>query len=763
VKPYTVAVRALCEFSAKRGDLDLRFTPAPSALEGIEGHALVVGRRAASYQSEVSLSGEFEELRVRGRADGFDPERLRLEEIKTFKGRLESMPANHRALHWAQLKVYGALQCQALGLERIELALVYFDVNRQTETVFTEQASALELQAFFQQQCAFFLNWARLESAHRAARDEALTRLSFPHGEFRVGQRSLAEAVYKGAVARRCLLAQAPTGIGKTIATLFPLLKAAPAQGLDKIVFLTAKTSGRGLALDTLATLRARLQIDGPEARLRVLELLAKDKACEHPDKACHGESCPLAQGFYDRLPAARVAAVQLPSMDRQALRDCAREHQVCPYYLSQELARWADVIVGDYNYYFDQTALLHGMAQAYGWQLAVLVDEAHNLVERARKMYSAELDQQALAWLSKTAPTSLKKPLDRVKKAWAQLAKAQTEPYQVHAEIPAPLLTALQQAVSSITEYWVEHPADHDEALQSFYFEALHFTRMAETFGPHALCDATLETAEPGAFSRNKRNLRLHLRNVVPASFLKQRFETAQAITLFSATLQPSQFYLDLLGLPENTAWIDVASPFRAEQLQVRIAGHISTRYRDREASLQALVQLMAAQYRARPGNYLAFFSSYSYLEQALQALQRQHPDLPTWAQSRRMSEGAQQAFLERFSAASQGIAFAVLGGSFSEGVDLPGARLIGAFIATLGLPQVNEVNEQFRQRLDDLLGQGYDYTYVFPGLQKVVQAAGRVIRTVEDQGVIHLMDDRYLSPQVQQLLPSWWGLQDQ
>nr|WP_246448517.1 ATP-dependent DNA helicase [Roseateles oligotrophus] len=743
----------MCEFSAKRGDLDLRFTPAPSALEGIEGHALVVGRRAAGYQSEVSLSGEFEDLRVRGRADGYDPERLRLEEIKTFKGRLEAMPANHRALHWAQLKVYGALQCQALGLESIELALVYFDVKHQTETVFTERAAADDLQAFFQQQCEFFLGWARLESAHREARDEALLGLRFPHGEFRAGQRALAEAVYKGAVAGRCLLAQAPTGIGKTIATLFPLLKAAPAQGLDKIVFLTAKTSGRGLALDSLASLQT-------PARLRVLELIAKDKACEHPDKACHGESCPLAQGFYDRLPAARLAAIRLSTLDRQALRDCAREHAVCPYYLSQELARWADVIVGDYNYYFDQTALLHGMAQAYGWKLAVLVDEAHNLVERARKMYSAELDQQALAWLGKSAPAALKKPLERVKKAWAQLAKAQSQPYQVHAEIPAQLLTALQQAVSSITEYWVEHPADNDEALQGFYFEALHFTRMAESFGPHALCDTTLEAPEPGAFARNKKNLRLHLRNVVPAAFLKERFETAHAITLFSATLQPSQFYRDLLGLPDNAAWVDVASPFRAEQLQVRIAGHLSTRYRDREASLQALVQLMAAQYRARPGNYLAFFSSYSYLEQALQALQRQHPELPTWTQSRRMSEGAQQQFLDRFSATSQGIAFAVLGGSFSEGVDLPGARLIGAFIATLGLPQVNEVNEQFRQRLDDLLGQGYDYTYVFPGLQKVVQAAGRVIRTVDDEGVIHLMDDRYLSPQVQQLLPSWWGL---
>ena len=227
---------------------------------------------------------------------------------------------------------------------------------------------------------------------------------------------------------------------------------------------------------------------------------------------------------------------------------------------------------------------------------------------------------------------------------------------------------------------------------------------------------------------------------------------------TLFSATLQPARYYADLLGLPDDHVWVDVESPFAAQQLQVQVARHISTRYPHRAASLAPIAALMAQQFRARPGNYLAFFSSYDYLQQAAALFAQQHPDVPHWCQSRRMLEGEQRDFLARFTDSSNGIAFAVLGGAFAEGIDLPGKRLIGAFLATLGLPQVNPVNEQIRGRMQALFGAGYDYTYLYPGLQKVVQAAGRVIRTPSDEGVVHLMDDRFAQAQVRALLPAWW-----
>jgi DNA excision repair protein ERCC-2 len=744
---YTVAVRALCEFTAKAGDLDLRFTPSPTALEGIAGHAVVASRRATPYESEISLSGEYGQLLVRGRADGYDPASNRLEEVKTYRGELDAMPDNHRHLHWAQVRVYGWLLCQARGLAEVELALVYFDIGSQRETVLTEKREAGWLQACFEDQCRRFQAWAAQELAHRAARDAALLALPFPHAEFRPGQRHLATSVYRTARDGGCLMAQAPTGIGKTVGTLFPLLKACPGQALDKVFFLAAKTSGRALALDALAQIG-----QAGQPPLRVLELVARDKACEHPDKACHGASCPLAQGFYDRLPAARSAAVQASMLDRQGLRTVALAHQVCPYYLSMELARWADVIIGDYNYYFDLSAMLYGLTLSNQWRVAVLVDEAHNMVERARKMYSAELDQHDLKALRRTAPAPLKKPLDKLNRAWNALWRDQAEPYQVHEDLPDALVHALQQAGTSMTDYLAEHPTEVHEQLQRFYFDVLHFGRIAELFGAHSLFDVTLDAGG--------RSARLCLRNVVPAPFLKPRLATARATAMFSATLNPRPFYTDMLGLDDKTVWVDVESPFDAGQLAVQVVSHISTRYRQREQSAAPIADLVARQYAQQPGNYLAFFSSFDYLRQVATLLAERHPEVPFWEQSRGMEEGARNAFLARFTTESRGIGFAVLGGAFGEGIDLPGKRLIGAFIATLGLPQINPVNEQLRERMQQVFGAGYDYTYLYPGLQKVVQAAGRVIRTVDDRGVVYLIDDRYVRGEVRRLLPAWWDV---
>jgi len=748
---YRIAVRALCEFTAKVGDLDLRFTPSPTALEGIQGHRTVAARRCANYRSEVSLEGRFGALTVKGRADGYDPDANLLEEIKTYRGDLERMPANHRQLHWAQAKIYGWLLCQQLQLSSIRLALVYFDILSERETSLVEEHGAEALEQFFNQQCSLFLQWAEQELAHRHARDQAMAALSFPHPDFRPGQRSLAESVYKAVSTGRCLMAQAPTGIGKTLGTVFPMLKAMPGQQLDKLFFLTAKTPGRKLALDAAEVLFER----SPGLPLRVLELVARDKACEHPELACHGESCPLAKGFYDRLPAARQAASQVSLLDQQAVREIALEHGLCPYYLSQEMARWSDLLVADYNYYFDFSALLFGLAQANQWKVAALVDEAHNLVERGRSMYSASLDQYQLNAVRQVAPEPLKKPLQRLNREWNALHKEQSRPYQAYDQAPAPLLKALSLCISAIGDYLNDYPQGLDSRLQGFYFDALQFTRVAELFDEQFLFD----------ISKRELNARrslseLCLRNVVPAGFLAPRLSAARSTVLFSATLNPWHYYRDLLGLPETTVWVDVESPFSAAQLDVHIVSRISTRFAHRQASLAPIVELIASQFRRRPGNYLAFFSSFDYLQQVASLLAEQHPDIPLWQQSRGMDEGQRQAFLERFDADGQGVGFAVLGGAFGEGIDLPGSRLIGAFIATLGLAQLNPVNEQLKQRMAAIFGAGYDYTYLYPGLQKVVQAAGRVIRSQQDRGVVMLIDDRFAEPRIRQLLPGWWSL---
>lgn len=747
---YRVAVRELCEFTAKAGDLDLRFTPSPTAQEGIAGHRTVTARRGPQYQAEVALSGVFHELRIRGRADGYDAALNQLEEIKTYRGDLSSLPANHRQLHWAQAKVYGWLLCQQMQLAEVNLALVYFNIISEQETLVQQRFTAAELQAFFEIQAGIFLQWARQELAHRDARDLGLSALKFPHAGFRTGQRVLAESVYKAVSTGRCLMAQAPTGIGKTIGTVFPMLKAAPTRKLDKVFFLTAKTPGRKLALDALSVIGR----SAPELSLRVLEMVARDKACEYPDKACNGDSCPLAKGFYDRLPAARSEAMIKPWLDQAGVREVALGHQVCPYYLSQELARWSDVVIADYNYYFDLSGMLFGLSQFNQWRVAVLVDEAHNMVERTRSMYSATLDQYSMNQVRQSAPAPVKKALQRLNRDWNALHKEQVAPYQAYGATPAKFLNSLNLCITAFGDYFNEHPHAANGELQSFYFEAIQFGRIAELFDEHFLFD--ISKRELGSKSLS----RLCLRNVVPAGFVRPRLTAAISAVLFSATLNPRHFYRDLLGLPDTTAWVDVESPFQRSQLDVEIVSRISTRYTHRQASLAPIVELMARQFEARPGNYLAFFSSFDYLQQVADLMERSHPDVPVWKQSRGMAEAERQAFLERFTPGSQGIGFAVLGGAFGEGIDLPGARLIGAFIATLGLAQINPVNEQLKQRMSVLFGAGYDYTYLYPGMQKVVQAAGRVIRGLDDRGVVVLIDDRFAERKIQQLLPAWWQL---
>ncbi|HEY0681287.1 MAG TPA: ATP-dependent DNA helicase [Steroidobacter sp.] len=738
----SVAVRVLCQFTAKRGDLDLRFTPAPSAREGIAGHSIVAARRGREYEVEKALEGVHDGLHVRGRADGYDNQQRRLDECKTYRGVLARMPDNHRALHWAQAKMYGAMLCREQQLPELRVALVYFDVDSEEETVLAQDFRAETLQAFFEEHCSQYAVWARSELAHRQARDQALQALSFPF-DFYPAQRQLAESVYRAAVLGEHLLAQAPTGVGKTMGTLFPMLKAMGAQKIDRIFYLTAKTTGRQLALDALRALAP------PDIKLRVLEITAREKVCKHRDAACHGESCPLAKRFYDRLPAARAAALERGTMTRSVIDSVAAEHSVCPYFLSQELARWSDVIIGDYNYYFDQSAFLYGLAQEQGWRVGVLVDEAHNLIERARRMYSASIDAEGLRRARKKAPPMLRGVIERLSKEFQRIADAQEEAYQVYDSVPKTLLKALDTYITHQSEL-ADQAVPAPEPVQQLFFDALAFNSLMAELSDHSLFE--IANPEHATFS---------IRNVVPAPFLKLRFDNTRSVVLFSATLTPRDFYLDLLGLPETTRWLDVESPFSPDQLEVRVARHISTRYRHRDDSITPMVEVIVRQFERTPGNYFVFASSFDYLARIAEELDRVAPHIPNRLQHRNMSESERKQFLDDFEPDGRCIALAVLGGAFGEGIDLPGERMIGAFIATLGLPQLNDVSEQMRLRMDQLFEAGYAYTYLYPGLQKVIQAAGRVIRTRNDRGVVYLIDDRFARREVRELLPKWWRLQ--
>lgn len=747
-----VSVGVLCDFTARQGDLDLRFTPAPAASEGLQGHARMRARREASHAFERPVTVTCAGLAVRGRVDAVAHAGACVVEFKTHRGDLARMSPGLRHLHWAQLRCYGAMLAHELGWQQVRLQLVYENVQDGRESCLEDEVDAVVLWAELTQRCVRLAQWLALEQQHRRARDAWLDTLPFPRACFRPGQREAAEAVYKTLARQAALLLQAPTGLGKTLATLYPALRAMARQDYDRLVFLTMRGTGRDLARQAVQSL---LPTAGTAAPLRVLTLVARDQACEHPGTPCHGEACPLARGFFDRLDAARAAA--LPRFhqlaDPLAVRALARQHAVCPYYLTQSLAHWADVIVADANYWFDQQALLPALAREHDWRVALLVDEGHQLVARARAMYGASLSEITWRAAHRAAPRALRRALRPLATLWQ--AADWPVPTRLAAP-PAAWVAALQVVAGRLIEHLAEQAGEI--ALQTLLFEILAFLRLADVWGDDLSC--VWQVA--GARGNGRRQAVLRLECLVPARFLTPRWGVARASVVFSATLTPYRYHRDLLGLPDATLWLDVPTPFRAEQLEVRLVRDIDTRLAQRASSAPRVAARVLHQFAQRPGNYLVYASSFQYADMLAAALARSAPALPLRLQTPGMTPLDRQAFVDSFVAGGRQVGVAVLGGAFGEGIDLPGDRLYGAFIVSLGLPPHDEAHEAVRRCLGDRFGAelAYAYTYRYPGLQKVIQAAGRVLRTPDDAGVIELLDSRFQRPEIRALLPRWWSV---
>ncbi len=749
--PPAVSVRSLVAFAARTGSIERGFTPAPTGTEGTEGHLRVARNRPATYRTEISLSTQIGALTLRGRADGYCSATNCLEEIKTFYGDFQRIADNQRQLHWAQAKCYGWMLCRQAGLESIRLALVYFHLGEDREYRL-EQDWALDA---LEQDCLTLVEKYQLWQSRMACRQTALrhwvSALPFPFPVMHPSQRKMAEAVYKSAATGRVLLAEAPTGTGKTLAGLFPAIKAMAHTPIDRVFYLTAKSTGKQIALDTLHQLA---EADGTP--LRVLELTAQAKACLAPANQCTGDSCPFAENFFDKLVQARAAAADIPVLDQAALRTLADTFTICPVYLGMEMCRWVDVVVADVNYYFDGRPLLLELADELDWKPYLLVDECHNLIERGRMMYSAALDRRQLLDAKKLARSPLKATLTRLNRHWLALLKILVErPGQLTLldDIPPAFLYALKDFTDQYRAYLQHHPelGNHDAAVQTFFLTALAFqARLTEKNDDFCIDMDTLDT----------RAEILTLRNLVPAQLLHKRLARASGASFFSATLRPMDFYHRMLGLPEDTVHLQAASPFSADQLAIRIAADLSTRFRDRSASLHSMVACIYEQLQQAPGNALLYFSSYAYLLEVDGVLSDAVKPLGVdiVRQEKSMSETDRIQFIHQFNTRNNLLGLAVLGGAFGEGIDLPGNALKGVFIATLGLPQVTHVNEHLKHFLQDRFRQGYQYAYLYPGIQKVVQAAGRVIRRTEDTGYLYLLDERYQRREIRQLLPPWW-----
>jgi len=778
---HTIAVRDLVEFVLRQGDLggEREFIGSDRALAGIRGHQKIQRSRPTGYLTELPVEHQVETedftLQIRGRIDGLliTAEQVLLEEIKTVQGTWD-----HKSdpLHWAQAKFYAFMHAQENGLKELVLQLVYLELPAGKVTEFRQTVSFAELSDFFAATTAVYVDWLHERHHWCLARNASTAALAFPFPEHRPGQRELAVAAYRVLANGGRLFLAAPTGIGKTISVLFPAVKALGEGKLECIFYLTARTVGRAIAQKALADLhRAGM-------KLRAVTLTAKEKVCVRDGRPCDPLTCPLARGYYDRVkPAIREALAQ-EEITRSVLEAIGQKHQVCPFELSLDVSVWADAIICDYNYVFDPQVYLRRHFAADGGAYAFLVDEAHNLVDRAREMFSAELDGQEILDVKR----AIKQEAPRCAKALTQLHTAmrklgnttesheesfvasdtavelnlfpaktaairnETNGVSTSPEFPDSLIDPLETALDE-TESWlvINQPAEFREALLALYFRMHSFRRTAELYDERFV---TIIECDPAVKVRQF--------CLDPSLLLRKALARGKAAVFFSATLTPIDYYRTLLGGEPEDPVLQLSSPFPPENLAVLIQDRIQTHFKGRAESLGDVVEAIGTLVLGRRGNYLVYFPSYQYLNDTLQAFQLGHPLVPVLVQRPGMSEPERDGFLAAFSVehGETLVGFAVLSGIFGEGIDLVGERLIGAVIVGVGLPQMCVERNLIRDYFQQQNAMGFEYAYTFPGMNRVLQAIGRVIRSETDRGVVLLIDARFNETRYRRLFPAWW-----
>ena len=811
-----LAVRQLVEFLLQTGDIDSRFAGFDRANEGARIHRKLQKQAGEGYRAEVFLSGsrELDGIRctVEGRADGIftDGEgRAVIDEIKSTTVPAEEITGEMNPCHWAQGMVYAALYTAQEDLAEAAVRLTYYQVDDDKIFYFTRQCPRAELEEFLLGLLRQYLPWARRQLDWNAARTACLRAMRFPYPSYRPGQRALAGEVYRACKTGReagkggfRLFCQAPTGTGKTMSALFPAMKAMGEGDGEKIFYFTARTTARAAAEDAVSLLRQA----NPGLVFRAVTLTAKEKVCLCKNEAgrpvCMPEACPFAKGYYDRRKDALAFLLDGGGqLDRPAIEAAARQFTVCPFELGLDLSDWSDLVIGDYNYLFDPTVHLRRFFELAGdW--VFLIDEAHNLPDRAREMYSAAFAKSSLTEAKRAllrSKSALKRQLLRADRELLTLrravealaprqrggpasgADAPPQPEQLgfwdaapaetksapSSALPAPLyaqdgtvffrelppaaVRPLHSLLPALQD-WLEQEPDHPahEQLLDLYFSLHDLLRAAERYDEHSVTQLTARGSE----------LTIRLLCLDPSAFVDESLASGRAAVLFSATLVPPGYYKKVLGCAGARA-VALESPFPPEHLGLYCLPGISTRYRHREASVGAVSDALAALARGRVGNYLAFFPSYAYLRAVWADFTARYPGIRTAAQESGLDEAGRAAFLARFAPdpAETLLGFGVLGGVFGEGVDLVGSRLIGCAIVGVGLPQVSPRQEMLRRYFDEKDGSGFDCAYRFPGMNKVLQAAGRVIRTESDRGVVLLLDDRFAQEGYRRLFPRHWA----
>ncbi len=780
-----ISVRNLVEFILRSGNIDNRRTSAPenAMQEGGRIHRMIQRTMGADYHAEVFLRHIYKtadyEIHIEGRADGiivskggdkaYLPELWDGESIKEYgdlvtvtideiKGTYRDIHRMKEAVpvHLAQAKCYAYIYGLQNQLRHIRVRLTYCNIDTEEIRYFHFEFDMEELEQWFEDVMGQYRKWADFQFSWQRERQQSMKNLSFPFA-YRKGQKELATYVYQTIYHKRKLFIEAPTGVGKTISTLFPAVKAFGEGMGQKIFYLTAKTITRTVADDTIELMRRA------GLKFKSVVLTAKDKICFMEETECNPEYCPYAKGHYDRInDAIYELLTHADNFNREAVEGCARAHKVCPFELCLDMSLFADGVIGDYNYLFDPHVYLRRFfTEGVRGDYIFLIDEAHNLVERGREMYSASLKKEDFLELKKTVKEydrRLQRQLEACNRELLTL-KRQCEDYTyLDDEDLTPFVRSLSRLSAGMEVYLEEHEESPVRGeILDFYFEISHFLlindKLDKNYVPYTQFDSD------GGFS-------IRLFCVNPAKNLRECMMRGRSSILFSATLLPIQYYKRLLGGEAEDYEVYAHSVFDPAKKRVFVAGDVTSRYTRRSDleyyNIAAYVHKIISQ---REGNYMVFFPSHAFLRNVWESYCNYFLDenqVECLLQEERMDEESREEFLARFSADGSDektlLGFCVLGGIFSEGIDLKKDSLIGAIIVGTGLPQVCNEREILKEFFDAQGESGFDYAYKYPGMNKVLQAAGRVIRTADDVGIIVLLDDRFLTSSYLRMFPREW-----
>ena len=756
---FKESVRGIIEYVLKNGSLDDRFVSRGRAIEGTIAHGIVQKDNEAiyeDYKKEVALKHKFIindiNLEVDGRADGIIKENKKviIEDIKSTYKDLSYIDEDYNILHWAQGKFYGYIYCLDNSLQTIDVRLSYFNINTSEVRSFDKTYDFSELEEFVYSLVNKYLEVITAKENFNKIKYKSISCLKFPFKSYRKGQRELAVNCFSSIKQQGILFAQAPTGIGKTISTIFPSLKSIGEGRGEKIIYLTAKTITRTVAEE------AYLKLYKEGLEFKVVTITAKEKICLNDEVKCNPDDCIYAKDYFNKINDVIISLIKENNkFFRKDIIEYAKKYKVCPFELSLDLSDWCDGIICDYNYAFDPRVKLRRIFEERNEENILLIDEAHNLVNRARDMYSCQLEKSKVMTVNKVIKgkvPNLYKISNAINKEMILIRRELEEVNKnllYHNVVYKDLIKLLRAFINEAESYLIKSKGTlgYDDVLD-FYYSARNFIAVSELYNKEYTT----------ILKKEKNEFIIKIFCINPSSNLKQTLKSAYSSVIFSATLSPIKYYVDLIGGDEKSFRVKFDSPFNRENLSTYLY-NLDMRYVNRERNVDILCKIINQFVNEVQGNYMVFLPSFDYLAKVYKRYSDIYGENGIIVQKENLTESQKEEYLAQFSLESKVVGFTVVGGMFSEGVDLPGDKLIGAIIVGVGFPKVSIENNIIQEYFDS---NGFDYSYTYPGINKVLQSAGRVIRTETDKGRILLIDKRYNNSKYRFILPSDWVIEN-